>query len=428
MAATTPTKHVVVDAGGFIRNAPIREIGEHVYTIPEVVHESCDKATRQRLQVLPYTLSFKEPSSEAISAVTDFAKKTGDYRHLSLTDIRVIALTYMLEKEHVGADHIKKEPTNKPAEYIVSNKRLEKPTDIAGFYIRPSAPVDEGQNDDKDQPESTADAAQSKEETHDPDEDLLNAESGSQQVHEPNPEKEEALTCTANEPACYDEEPVVDSKKQDAQQEMVQSSEQSPEVKRRMGDTSASEKCSVEVACLTTDFAMQNVLIQMGLNVVSVDGMLIKRAKSYVLRCIACMKITFNTSKVFCPHCGNKTLKRVAMTRDEDGTVRYYFSRRPLNTRGMKYPLPMPKGGKHAKNPVLVEDQPLPQQRASKKSQKKMDIFTPEYVTGSSPFAVNDITSRAAQLGISGKHNYGANAYWNKRNPNEARKKHGRRK
>nr|KAG5712168.1 hypothetical protein BaRGS_014518 [Batillaria attramentaria] len=200
------------------------------------------------------------------------------------------------------------------------------------------------------------------------------------------------------------------------------------EVKRRMGDTSASEKCSVEVACLTTDFAMQNVLIQMGLNVVSVDGMLIKRAKSYVLRCIACMKITFNTSKVFCPHCGNKTLKRVAMTRDEDGTVRYYFSRRPLNTRGMKYPLPMPKGGKHAKNPVLVEDQPLPQQRASKKSQKKMDIFTPEYVTGSSPFAVNDITSRAAQLGISGKHNYGANAYWNKRNPNEARKKHGRRK
>lgn len=35
---------------------------------------------------------------------------------------------------------------------------------------------------------------------------------------------------------------------------------------------------------------VQNVLIQMGLNVVSVDGMLIKRAKSYVLRCFACMK------------------------------------------------------------------------------------------------------------------------------------------
>ena len=37
-------------------------------------------------------------------------------------------------------------------------------------------------------------------------------------------------------------------------------------------------------------FSLQNVLIQMGLNVVSVDGMLIKRAKSFVLRCHACFK------------------------------------------------------------------------------------------------------------------------------------------
>ena len=44
----------------------LQEIGEQVYTIPEVVHESCDKATRQRLQVLPYTLNFKKPSAEAI--------------------------------------------------------------------------------------------------------------------------------------------------------------------------------------------------------------------------------------------------------------------------------------------------------------------------------------------------------------------------
>ena len=30
MAATTPAKHVVVDAGGFIRNAPIR-VGNYVF-------------------------------------------------------------------------------------------------------------------------------------------------------------------------------------------------------------------------------------------------------------------------------------------------------------------------------------------------------------------------------------------------------------
>ena len=45
--------------------------------------------------------------------MSDFAKKTGDYRHLSATDISVLALTYMLEKQHVGVDHINTEPVRK---------------------------------------------------------------------------------------------------------------------------------------------------------------------------------------------------------------------------------------------------------------------------------------------------------------------------
>lgn len=39
-----------------------------------------------------------------------FAKKTGDYRFLSATDIKLIALTYQLEKEIVGTDHLRTEP------------------------------------------------------------------------------------------------------------------------------------------------------------------------------------------------------------------------------------------------------------------------------------------------------------------------------
>lgn len=83
----------------------------------------------------------------------------------------------------------------------------------------------------------------------------------------------------------------------------------------------------------------------------------------------------------------------------------------------------MPKGGKHANNPILCEDQPVPQQRATKKSQQKIDVFNPDYIAGYSPFAVTDITSRAAQLGIRS----GRTEHFNKRNPNE-RKKYGRRK
>jgi len=43
--------------------------------------------------------------------VTEFARKTGDLNGLSSTDVRLIALAYTLEKEHVGTDHLRNEPT-----------------------------------------------------------------------------------------------------------------------------------------------------------------------------------------------------------------------------------------------------------------------------------------------------------------------------
>ena len=42
---------------------------------------------------------------------------------------------------------------------------------------------------------------------------------------------------------------------------------------------------TIPVACMTSDFSMQNVLIQIGIPVLSVDGLLIKKARSYVLKC-----------------------------------------------------------------------------------------------------------------------------------------------
>lgn len=45
--------------------------------------------------------------------MTEFSKKTGDYPSLSATDIKVLALTYQLEQEHVGAGHLKTEPEKK---------------------------------------------------------------------------------------------------------------------------------------------------------------------------------------------------------------------------------------------------------------------------------------------------------------------------
>ena len=46
-------------------------------------------------------------------SVSEFAKKTGDFRSLSAVDLRVLGLTYQLEKEFCDAEHIKDEPYKK---------------------------------------------------------------------------------------------------------------------------------------------------------------------------------------------------------------------------------------------------------------------------------------------------------------------------
>jgi RNA-binding protein NOB1 len=49
----------------------------------------------------------------------------------------------------------------------------------------------------------------------------------------------------------------------------------------------------IDAGCMTADFAMQNVLLHMGLNLVGVEGKRIQRIKSWVLRCHACFKCVF---------------------------------------------------------------------------------------------------------------------------------------
>lgn len=107
-------------------------------TVPEVVKEIKNKRQLKRLCVLPYDLVIDEPEPASVRHVIEFAKKTGDYLSLSSADIKVIALTYQLEKQLVGSAHLRTAPVvatliasrDKPAELIDS-----KP--LAGFYMPP---------------------------------------------------------------------------------------------------------------------------------------------------------------------------------------------------------------------------------------------------------------------------------------------------
>ncbi|XP_076003025.1 RNA-binding protein NOB1 [Genypterus blacodes] len=460
-------EHVVADAGAFLKKAPLHEIGKNIYTLKDVVNEIRDKPTRKSLAFLPYQLHFIEPHTEHIQRVTEFSKKTGDYPSLSATDIKVLALTYQLELQHLGSQHLKTEPDVK-VNVSSTQRHPETPVNVAGFHfpkksssgssslqtvtdvstnpeefnsflfwrvplpsidddlLRLLGPVKSSSVSEKSkQTESSVSTADDPEQFNnflfwrEPlpsiDDDLLEllkvpSDNTSERSRTEDEDKE-------NEPE-EDDDDDNDDEDDDGGGWITPSN--ISQVKMESGDWTA--PADVTVGCVTTDFAMQNVLIQMGLHVLSINGMLIKQARNYVLRCHACFKTTSNMNKVFCPHCGNKTLKKLAVTVREDGNMQMHFSKNPkvLNPRGLRFSLPLPQGGKHTRNPQLVEDQRFPQQRLSRKARQKTDVFNPDYVAGTSPFCDNDIYSRAANLQIRDGQSGGGRK---RTNPNATRKK-----
>ncbi|TNN27606.1 RNA-binding protein NOB1 [Liparis tanakae] len=134
--------------------------------------------------------------------------------------------------------------------------------------------------------------------------------------------------------------------------------------------------------------------------------MLIRQARSYILRCHACFRTTSIMTKAFCPHCGNATLKKLAVTLGEDGSTQVHFSRNPkvLNPRGLRR---------------------APQQRLSRKARQQTDALDPDYAAGGSPFCQNDVYSRAANLQIRDGRGGGGRR---RSNPNATHKKSSKKK
>ncbi|KRZ35339.1 RNA-binding protein NOB1, partial [Trichinella pseudospiralis] len=365
-------EHLLVDTVGFVKADDLRKFGKNIYTIQDVLNEIRDSNTRKKLSILPYDLKTVMPDEKAIRFVTEFAKKTGDYPSLSVTDVKLIAAVYTMELEHVGSEHIIQEPKMQKT-FSVGGQKCEEGKGLPGFYM----PSKKKQSDCNDLEEAVR-----KIDIHD---NSTSEEENS--FSESDSEYEDEIRDTSNLSGWI-----------------------TPE---NFSSTVDSANDTVPVACLTADFAIQNVLLHMGLKVVSVDGMLIKQLKTYILRCFSCFHTTSKMMKKFCPNCGNATLKRLAISVDENGCTVFHFSRRNvISVRGSKFSIPAPKGGKHANNLILCEDQPVSQNRLSRKARQNLDVFDPDYIAGHSPFSLNDITSRSALLGIRAIHKPP------KRNPN----------
>ena len=135
----TKVKDLVVDSGAFLRNAPLQNLGENIYTCSEVLGEIKSKWAKDQLQVLPYEIKIKEPDDEDLQFVLKFAKKTGDLFSLSNTDLKVVALAVRMERERNGnIDHINATPSTTK---IVSNvpskqNQLKAKGDDYGFNFK----------------------------------------------------------------------------------------------------------------------------------------------------------------------------------------------------------------------------------------------------------------------------------------------------
>ncbi|XP_043259737.1 RNA-binding protein NOB1 [Colletes gigas] len=477
-------QYLVVDTSAFIRNASLQDIGLNIITEQDVVNEVTNKRQLRRLVVLPYDLTIQNAHTENIKFVTEFAKKTGDYASLSVTDIKVIALTYQLEKEKVGTNHLRTDPIMvKTVDTSVTS--MEDRVSLAGFYMPMNKIGDKNKNKEKYHLEEF----KYKEHVEDIDkksvdinlEDSINnvdnEEADSESYFSESSNNIESDYETAESDIDHDKIEDVSTKfakleceptefkivDQDSSEynikdnfvfvkddfEGVQNNTEYDEyegdedenndddnsdddnsgwitpknisVIKKEIDTNFLEQAPVTVACLTMDFAMQNVLKQIGLNVAALDGRVIKQMRTFIFRCYACFKTTSIMTKAFCPSCGNKTLKKVAVTLNEEGKQQIHINfRKSISKKGKRFSLPMPKGGKHANNPILCNDQPVPDQRTTKLARTKNDPLQDDYIAGYSPFIMRDVHSKSAILGIRPRDSV---KYWMKKNPNESRRR-----
>jgi RNA-binding protein NOB1 len=110
------------------------------------------------------------------------------------------------------------------------------------------------------------------------------------------------------------------------------------------------------IAVITTDYAMQNVLLQLGLRLLNLRGRSIRSIRNWQKKCHACGTLSPDMSREFCSACGGHTMIRVNVTVNKAGLVRYWHGSRHLNLRGTIYSIPMPRAGRHANNLKLSED------------------------------------------------------------------------
>ncbi|KUJ17559.1 putative 20S-pre-rRNA D-site endonuclease nob1 [Mollisia scopiformis] len=355
MATNTPkpVHSLVLDTGPLIKNDPsvssLIAQAEVLYTIPAVIEEIRDVATRSRLETtLKPFLTLRSPTAASIKIITDFARKTGDLAVLSRPDIHVIALAYELECERNHGDWRLRS--------VPGQKRLN--------GAPPSSSVPTVEDTEATEPEVITENEVS----------VIDQQGGTPVVSEPATLEATIKNIHLSSPETYEvlepapesiaPTPAIDEAQipSDISAEEVQGSEAEDSdggewitpsnlKKHQEKDSNTSldpeEKTkTMQVATITSDYAMQNVLLRMNLNLLSPKFMRVRELKTWVLRCHACFYISKDMAKQFCPRCGKPSLMRTSCSTDKDGNFKVHLKKNmQYNTRGNVYSIPKPVAG-----------------------------------------------------------------------------------
>ncbi|KAK6836172.1 hypothetical protein PG987_006667 [Apiospora arundinis] len=344
-ASQKPVKLLIVDTGPLIKNDPplstLLAKADEIYTLPSVLTEIRDEATRTRVQtqLLPF-LKLRSPRSESVQFVTGFARRTGDLEVLSKPDIHLIALAYELECEKNGGDwRLRKEPGQKqtngksPAALakLAAQESGEKSTDTPAAAEAPSTSEEAAEQSTKaEEPTLAQEEVSHKLDT------LSLAEATTENTSVDNaPETADATVEEGEDEDGDDDDGWITPSNLKKHQAKDQVSSPEQPIQRVL-----------QVALLTSDFAMQNVILRINLNLLSPTMARITRVKTWVQRCHGCFQVTRQMDKQFCPRCGQPTLTRVSATTDSSGNFTVHLKKNfQFNKRGNVYSIPKPVHG-----------------------------------------------------------------------------------
>lgn len=394
MASQKRINSLVVDTGPLINNtisiSTIVQSAEKIYTTPAILSEIRDKATRARVEttLLPF-LNVRSPTPASYEHVAQFSKKTGDFAVLSRQDLGILALAYEIDQEaqkeakgqseEAAAKDFVEELTNSEAdeEKLVQSLPTDD-QDTTGSEEPTVAPSNETITPDQEalekEPNNITEQSaiasdelpvvteseegkseefeKQKEEnvTSKNDESLPSSDQADispQQNHEATTEVDTHETGLETEISNLEVAPQPESDEDDDSGGWITPSNLKKHQSKDSGVSFKEDEAKqTTVATMTSDYAMQNVLLQMKLVLISPSMQRIRNLRTYILRCHACFLTTKEMDKQFCPRCGQPALQRVSCSTNAKGEFKMHFSKNyQWNNRGNKFSVPKASAG-----------------------------------------------------------------------------------